>query len=145
MLESISDISTKVEYFNSCITTLLNHFLPVQNVERRQTDKPWVNDKFRRLIRCRQHAWTSGDRSTYNKLRNQVNQLSKHLRNQFYHRRIEGLRSSNPHEWWRRTKQLVGQQVKPQLQSLINHTAGGDVQLLADSLVLSEAGQLHMH
>jgi hypothetical protein len=132
VLDSISDASTKVEYFNSCITTLLNFFLPVQIVERRQTDKPWVNDKFRRLIRCRQHAWTSGDRSTYNKLRNQVNQLSKRLRNQFYHRRIEGLRSSNPHDWWRRTKQLVGQQVKPQLQSLINDTASGDVQLLAD-------------
>jgi len=88
-----------------------------------------VNDKFRRLI---QHAWTSGDRSTYNTLRNQVNQLSKHLRNQFYHRRIEELRSSNPHDWWRRNKQLVGQRVEPQLQSLINDTAGGDVQLLAD-------------
>ena len=30
------------------------------------------------------------------------------------------------------TKQLIGQHVKPQLQSLINDTAGGDVQLLAD-------------
>jgi hypothetical protein len=132
VLESISNISKKVEYFNSIITTLLDFFLPVQIVEHRQTDKPWVNDKFRRLIRCRHYAWTSGDRITYNKLRNQVNQLSKRLRSQFYHRRIEGLRSSNPRDWWRRTKQLVGQQVKPQLQTLINDTAGGDVQLLAD-------------
>jgi hypothetical protein len=62
----------------------------------------------------------------------QVNRLSKHLRNQFYHRRIEGLRISDPHDWWCRTKQLIGQQVKPQLQSFINDTAGGDVQLLAD-------------
>lgn len=132
VLETINNIDAKVEYFNYCITTLLNYFLPIQTVERRQTDKPWVTDKFRRLIRCRQHAWTSGDRTTYNKLRNQVNKLSKHLRNQFYHRRMEGLRSNNPHDWWRRTKQLIGQQAKPQLQSLINDTAGGDVQLLAD-------------
>jgi hypothetical protein len=48
------------------------------------------------------------------------------------YRRIEGLRTSNPHDWWRHTKQLLGQQVKPQLQSLINDAAGGDVQLLAD-------------
>ena len=84
VLETINNINVKVEYFNYCIITLLNYFLPLQVVERRQSDKPWVNDKFRRLIRCRQHAWTSGDRSTYNKLRNQVNRLSKHLRNQFY-------------------------------------------------------------
>ena len=43
-------------YTNYCITTLLNYFLPIQVVERRESDKPWVNDKFRRLIRCRQHA-----------------------------------------------------------------------------------------
>ena len=84
------------------------------------------------MISCRQHAWISGDRSIYNKLRNQVNRLSKHFRNQFYHRRIEGLRTSNLHDWWRRNKQLLGQQVKHQLQSLINDTAGGDVQLFAD-------------
>jgi hypothetical protein len=45
-----------------------------------------------------------------------------------------GLRTSNPHDWWRHTKQLLGQQEKPQsgLQSLINDAAGGDAQLLAD-------------
>jgi len=107
-------------------------FLPFHFVERWQTDKPWVNDRFRRLIRCRQHAWSSEDRSSYNKQLNQVNQLSKRLHSQLYHRRIEGLCSSNPHHQWRHTKQLIGQQVKSQLQTLINDTAGGDVQLLVN-------------
>ncbi len=134
VLETINDIDLKTSYFSNCITTLLNVFFPVQTVQRGQNDKPWITDKFRRLIRCRQHAWLNGDRSQYNKLRNRVNRLSKQLRLQFYHRRIQGLRTSNPHEWWRQTKKLTGQQVKPELQSLINEVAGGDVQLLADMI-----------
>ena len=43
VLETINNINVKVEYFNYCIITLLNYFLPIQVVERRQSDKPWVN------------------------------------------------------------------------------------------------------
>jgi hypothetical protein len=134
VLETISNIDVKVDYFNYCVTALLNYFLPTEVIERRQSDKPWVNDKFRQLIRRRQHAWARTDRSTYNRLRNQVNRVSKQLRSQFYHRRILEIRTSNPHDWWRHTKQLLGQQEKPRsgLQSLINDAAGGDAQLLAD-------------
>jgi hypothetical protein len=132
VLATIKDINSKVAYFNNCVTILLNCFLPFQVVKRRRNDKPWITDKFRRLIRCRQRAWVSGNQSLYNRLRNQVNRLSKQLRTQFYHERIIGLRASSPHDWWRETKRLTGQQAKPQLQSMINETAGGDIQLFAE-------------
>ena len=92
----------------------------------------WITDQFRRLIRQRQYAWTNGDRTKYNKLRNKINRLSKQLRKQFYSKRIQGLRNSNPHEWWREIKKLTGQSSKSELLPLMNSVASGDAQLLAD-------------
>jgi hypothetical protein len=83
VLAAIADINFKVLYFNNCVNALLNIFLPVQVVKRRQSDKPRITDRFRRLIRCRQRAWTSGDQVLYNRLRNQVSRLFKQLRTQF--------------------------------------------------------------
>lgn len=134
VLEYISDIDMKVEYFNSSIITLLNIFLPVQTIKHRLSDKPWITERFRRLIRQRQCAWSSGNKTAYNRLRNQINRLSKQLRSEFYQRRIQGLRTCNPHQWWQKTKQLLGQHTKSDLQSLMNNVAGGDAQLLAESI-----------
>lgn len=67
-LESIDDIDSKVQYFNSIILTLLNMFLPTRTVRRRSTDKPWVTEEFRQLIRCRQLAWKSRNIAQYNSL-----------------------------------------------------------------------------
>lgn len=141
VLEYISDIDMKVEYFNSSIITLLNIFLPVQAIKRRLSDKPWITDRFRQLIRRRQCAWSSGNRSAYNRLRNQINRLSKQLRTEFYQKRIHRLRTCNPHQWWQKTKQLLGQHTKSELQSLMNNVAGGDAQLLAE-LINNSLGQV---
>ena len=132
MLEAIDDIDSKVAYFNSCVTALLDFYLPVHVEKRRADNKPWITDQFRQLIRRRQYAWTSGNRSLYNQLRNQVIRLSKRLRKQFYDKRIRGLRNCNPRDWWRETKKLTGLATKPELLSLINTVADGDTQLFAD-------------
>ena len=134
MLEDIDNIDMKVEYFSNCINTLIDMFLPVRMVARHVNDKPWVTDEFRRLIRCRQYAWTTGNYTKYNRLRNQVNRLSKQLRRQYYTKSIEGLKSTNPHTWWQEIKKLTGQITRPELQVLANSMAGGDVQLLADMI-----------
>ena len=99
-LETIDDIDSKVAFFNNSVIALLDFYLPVHQVKRHSSDKPWITDQFRRLIRQRQYAWTNGDRTKYNKLRNIINRLSKQLRKQFFSNRIQGLRNSSPHEWW---------------------------------------------
>ena len=60
-LETIDDFDSKVAYFNNCVIALLDFYLPVHYVKHHSTDKPWITDQFRRLIRQRQYAWTSGD------------------------------------------------------------------------------------
>jgi hypothetical protein len=49
--------------------------------------------------------WTSGNRTLYNQLRN--NRLLKQLRQQYYNeKKIQNLRTCDPHHWWREMKKL---------------------------------------
>jgi len=46
--------------FYSTVTGLVDYYLPLKTVKRHSTDKPWVSDQFRHLIRCRQHVLKTG-------------------------------------------------------------------------------------
>ena len=85
-----------------------HYYLPVIPVQRHTTDKPWVTDKFRQLIRCRQRALKSGQTARYKWYRNRVSRMSGQLRQKFYSHKMEGLRSGDPHNWWRNVKQITG-------------------------------------
>lgn len=126
-------------YFYSVTTSLLDHYLPLRVVNRYSTDKPWVTDEFRRLIRQRQYAWTNNNMADYHRFRNAVNRLSKKLRKHFYENKVKGLRSCESANWWRQTKRLTGQISKPDLAGLANNLTGGDMGELArrinDSLI----------
>ena len=122
--------------FYSTITSLLDHYLPLTTVKRHTTDKPWVTDQFRHLIRCRQHAFKTRQMARYRALLNRVQRATRTLRRKFYARKMEGLRASNPRNWWRSVKMLTGQAVNNSqpLTGLANQLHGGDVQALADSI-----------
>ena len=51
--------------FYSTVTGLLDYYLLLMTVTRHTTDKPWVTDQFRHLIRCRQHALKTGHTARY--------------------------------------------------------------------------------
>ena len=122
--------------FYSTITGLLDLYMPLTTVKRHTTDKPWVTDQFRHLIRCRQHALKTGQMERYRALRNRVQRATRTLRQKFYARKMEGLRVSNPRNWWRSVKQVTGQAVNNSqpLTGLANQLHDGDVQALADSI-----------
>jgi len=52
-LESCDEMT---QTFYSTVAGLIDYYLPLMIVKRHTTDKPWVTDQFRRLIRCRQNA-----------------------------------------------------------------------------------------
>ena len=89
-LESCDEMT---QTFYSTVTGLIDYYLPLMTVKRHTTDKPWVNDQFRRLIRCRQHALKNGQVARYRLYRNRVQRMSKVLQRKYYARKIEGLRS----------------------------------------------------
>ncbi len=127
-------VESMITFFYSTVTSLVDKHLPERVVIRHTSDKPWITDEFRRLIRKRQHAWSNGNSTEYNRLRNQIIRLSHKLRKRFYEQRIQGLRNCNASNWWRQTKRITGQQNKPNLVGLANTVSGGNIQLLADTI-----------
>ena len=51
--------------FYDTITSLVDYHLPLRNVKRHSTDKLWITDQLRRLIRCRQNALKNGQTDRY--------------------------------------------------------------------------------
>ena len=74
----------------------------------------------------------------YKVYRNKINRQATQLRRKYYARKVNGLRESNPRNWWRSIKQITGLQTKSSqpLCELANQLHGGDVQALADNISL---------
>jgi hypothetical protein len=125
-----------VTSFYDTITGLIDRYLPLLTVKRHTTDKPWVTDQFRRLVRCRQNAWRNNEMVRFRVYRNKVQRLARQLRRKFYARKISGLRESDPRNWWRSVKQLTGQQSRSSqpLTGLANQLHNGDMSALASSV-----------
>ena len=126
-----------ISMFYSTVTRMLNSFLPTRYVFRHSNDKPWVTDEFRRLIRQRQHAFTSGNTIEYRKLRNKINRVVKELQSKYYKKRIESLRNCDPSNWWTETKKLTGQLGKSDLTRLANSLTDGNLAALARAINIS--------
>jgi len=65
----------------------LDFFLPIQEYNKYTTEKPWVNDDFRKLIKERQKAYISGNKSKFTRYRNQIIRLARKLRAEFYEKK----------------------------------------------------------
>ena len=120
----------QLQMFTSNINELMDKHFPTKTVVRYTTDKPWVSDRFRDLIRRRQHAWKAGDQTLYYLYRNKVNRLSKSLKQKYYDKDINGLKTSNPRTWWKGLKELLGcQQTRsdPPLLHLANQVCDGNL------------------
>jgi len=133
-LYRMTDVESMTAFFYSTVTSLVDKYLPERVIVRHSTNKPWVTEEFCRLIRQRQHEWTSGNMTAYRLLRNRVNRLSYKLRRRFCQKRIDGLRRCNASNWWRETKRLTGQSIKTDLAGLAASECDGDNELLANRI-----------
>ena len=68
--------------------------------------------------------------------RNQVQRLTKQLRQKYYEKKVNGLRTSNPRNWWRAVKQITGlkQKSTEPLVGLAQRIQDGDVHALAGNI-----------
>jgi len=94
--------------FYDTLTGLIDYYLLLRTVKRHTTDKPWVIDQFRRLIRCLHNAWRNNQTERYRSYRNRVQRMSKKLQQKYYARKIEGLQVSDPRNWWRSVTLITG-------------------------------------
>jgi len=122
--------------FFCTVTGLVGYYLPLKTVKRHTTDKPWVTDQFRLLIRCHQNAMKNGQVARYMVYRNRVQRMSKVLPRKYYALKIEGLRSSNPRNWWRSVKLIMGRKTNTTqpMTGLANQLHDGNRHALVDSV-----------
>ena len=75
-------------------------------VERAQytTEKPWVSNHFRQLIKRRQKALEQGQNK---RLRNKTTSVARSLRKRFYKSQVERLHQSDPRSWWKHTESFL--------------------------------------
>ena len=114
------------------MTCLIDLHLPKRCVRRHISDKPWVTDYFRQLIRQRQRAFLSGNFISYRRLRNKVIRTAKSIRSSNYLEQLSSLRYCDPRRWWKHTKSLTGLgKTSSNLHAMANSLCGGDLSTLA--------------
>ena len=88
-------------YYQTIIDKLMQMCFPTKMVSRHTSDKPWITDRFRSLVRKRQRAHISGDIIQARVLRNKVNHTASKLRHDFYQTHIASLTAAGSHDWWK--------------------------------------------
>ena len=91
-------------FFKETLNNLLDKHFPSKSVIRHSSDKPWVNDSFRFVIRRRQRAYMQSDTESYNRYRNKANRMAKSPKTEY---QVASLKHVNPSRWWREVKELT--------------------------------------
>ena len=123
-----------LECFYSVTNNLLNKFLPLRQTKKNSTDKPWITESFRLLIRRRQYAWQHKQIEEFKKYRNKVQRAAKSLKEKYYRSRVQSLRHCDPRKWWNGVKQFTGQSDRPALGGLVENVYNGDSGRMANEI-----------
>ncbi|XP_022806735.1 uncharacterized protein LOC111343809 [Stylophora pistillata] len=84
VVNEASNCEAKLALFTDFIKIGLDHLMPVKHVRLHLSDPPWVTERFKSLIKHRQHAFYNGDMDQYRRYRNDVNRTRKSLRSKYY-------------------------------------------------------------
>ncbi|XP_022787043.1 uncharacterized protein LOC111327189 [Stylophora pistillata] len=89
-------------------------------------DPPWVTERFKNLIKFRQHAFHNGDMDQYRRYRNDVNRTRKSLRSIYYASKVNNLKNIKPSQWWSAVKRIAGMNPASSSESLLSNPQLGD-------------------
>ena len=107
-LDLINSCEGKLAFFNKIILDSLNFIMPVKIRIVHNNDAPWMSDKLKRLIKKRQRALQSGNRSEFKYYRNVVNMERKKCKAAYYDNKIKNLKHVKPRNWWSAVKKISG-------------------------------------
>ena len=126
------------DYFENTVKQLMEVHFPRKEVTRCSSDRPWVTDSFKAMVRKRQRALKEKQLQLYRFYRNRVNRARKLLQRQYYSKKVNELSSIKPREWWKEVEQLLGlKKTDNGLQGLANSVADGNCHRLADMVSAS--------
>lgn len=82
--------------------------MPERRVKLHNNDAPWVTEDFKRLIKLRQRAFSSGNTQLFKMYCNKVNRERKLSRVKYYATKVGNLKKSKPKTWWSEIKRICG-------------------------------------
>ena len=77
------------------------------------------NEDLWRLIKIRQLAIFPGNATLFKLYRNRINRKRKICKADYYKSKVKNLKHSNPKQWWREAKHIIGMISSPSLQNCI--------------------------
>ncbi|CAB4039767.1 Hypothetical predicted protein [Paramuricea clavata] len=106
----ISDCDVKYNELNVIMSGMIESFFPKRQLRTRKSDKAWVTQSLKSLIKRRQRALHLYGKFShiYKYWRNKVQQEVKTARKRFYHQSVKMLKNTNPARWWKEIKSLGG-------------------------------------
>ncbi|KAK7151638.1 hypothetical protein R3I94_008091 [Phoxinus phoxinus] len=103
-----TDPEAKVSAFTSTIRSILDRTIPFKKVSITDNDKPWMTIQIKDLIKDRQLAFCSGNKTTYSKRKITIAKKIKNAKKQYYIHEVEELQSTKPKQWFKSVKALMG-------------------------------------
>ena len=100
--------------------------MPVKHVRLHLNDPPWVTERFKNLIKLRQHAFHHGDMEQYRRYRNDVNCARKSLRSKYFASKVNNLKNTKPSQWWSAVKRIASINPASSSESLLSNLQLGD-------------------
>jgi len=59
------------------------------------------------MVKSKQRAFLAGDLVLYHSLRNRTQRMANKLWKNYFETKVEQLHSSDPHQWWTKTKRIL--------------------------------------
>ena len=107
-LDGMESPDDMVQSIQSVLGQAYRQHFPLVVRRRSPNDKPWITDRLKSLIRKRQRAFELADRTTFMKLRNQIQRKIKQRKSVFYQKKIAAMKKSSPGKWHRQLRSLAG-------------------------------------
>ena len=115
----------------SCI---INQHLPTRVVRRHTSDKPWVTDYFRQLIKQRQRAYLCGNSIEYRMLRNKVIRTANSIRLSYYQEQLSNFAIVTPAVGGNIQNPTGMGKTSSEFYAMANSLCGGDLGVLAGEI-----------
>ena len=143
-IDSLVNCEDKLELMTNLINNGLNHIMPIQQEKVHVNDRPWITPKFKKLIRQRQNAFSSGDTERFRRFRNLVNRERKILRKTFFTSKVSQLKQAKPSQWWGAVKRISGMSPLSVSQDLISQLNIHDFADLSPRVIANKINEVFL-
>lgn len=100
------NVQSKCNSMYATLNEKMDHHFPSSCVKLHCRDKPWMKSHIKSLIRKRQVLFQKGDLQ-WKSVRNKIIRLISKAKVNYYHHRVQNVKSSNPAGWYREIRVMT--------------------------------------